>query len=79
VLTSGAIVEQVFDPSGRLTQQREVGSVFRLPALIALAQADGRLVVVARDPAGVLLEIVMRAQDRALLSLRALGQASAPR
>jgi hypothetical protein len=74
VLTSGAIVERVLDATGRPLQQREVGSVLKLPALLALAQADGRLVVVARDPTGVLLEIVMRAADRSLLALRTIDQ-----
>jgi hypothetical protein len=77
VLASGAIVQRLVDRSGQVLQQREVGSVLKLPALVALAQADGRLVVIARDPTGVLLEIIMRADTRTLLSVRTIAAAAA--
>jgi hypothetical protein len=80
VLTNGTIVESVVDRAGNLVQQRSVGSVLSLPALLALAQPNGQLIVVARDPTGALLEIALRASDRMLLSLRTLDTGvAAPR
>lgn len=79
VLTNGSIVERLVDRAGNVIQQRAVGSVLNLPALIALAQPNSQLVIVARDPTGALLEIVMRASDRMLLSLRTLDTGAVAR
>ena len=79
VLTNGTIVESVVDRAGSVLQQRSVGSVLSLPALLALAQPNGQLIIVARDPTGALLEIAMRASDRMLLSLRTLDTGVARR
>ncbi|HJU69022.1 MAG TPA: hypothetical protein VJ650_12360 [Gemmatimonadaceae bacterium] len=70
--TGGKIVERTIDASGNAIAQREVGSLLQLRLVSQIPQGDGRLLLIARDVTGTLLEITL-GTDRRVQTVRKIA------
>ena len=69
---SGKIVERTLDAAGNTIAQRDAGSLLQLRVMSQIPQGDGRLLLIARDVTGTLLEVVL-GTDRRVVSVRRIG------
>jgi hypothetical protein len=69
---TGKIVERTLDAAGNTIAQRDAGSLLQLRVMSQIPQGDGRLLLIARDLTGTLLEVMLGA-DRRVVSVRRIG------
>jgi hypothetical protein len=69
---SGKIVERTLDAAGNTIAQRDAGSLLQLRVMSQIPQNDGRVLLIARDVTGTLLEVVL-GTDRRVVSVRRIG------
>jgi hypothetical protein len=61
VTRTGSLVEYTADATGRIVNERTVGSALQLPVVGETRNASNQLVRTVRDPAGNLIELVLNA------------------